>query len=66
MRLASGSDIVSGETGASGLGGLLWLLHADEAEEARLKLGVSEESSVLVFNTEGATNPAAYEGIVAG
>jgi diaminopropionate ammonia-lyase len=66
MRLASGSDIVSGETGASGLGGLLWLLHADEAEEARLKLGVSEESSVLVFNTEGATNPAAYEGVVAG
>jgi hypothetical protein len=41
-------------------------LHADEAEEARLKLGVSEESNVLVFNTEGATNPAAYEGVVAG
>ena len=66
MRLAARSNVVSGETGASGLGGLLELLHADRAEEARLKLGLSEESSVLVFNTEGATNPGAYRRIMAG
>jgi diaminopropionate ammonia-lyase len=66
MRLAAESEVVSGETGASGLGGLLGLLRADEAEEARLALGVNGETRVLVFNTEGATNPGAYDRIKAG
>ncbi len=65
MRLAARSNVVSGETGASGLGGLLELLRAEEAEEARLKLGVSGETRVLIFNSEGATDPDAYEGIMA-
>jgi diaminopropionate ammonia-lyase len=63
MRLASGSGIVSGETGASGLGGLLALLRSDE--EARRELGVSGETRILVFNTEGATDPDAYREITA-
>src|SRR5215210_416133 len=66
MRLAARSNVVSGETGASGLGGLLGLMRADEAEEARLKLGVSGETRVLIFNSEGATDPEAYERIMAG
>ena len=66
MRLAARSNVVSGETGASGLGGLLELLHADTAEEARLALGVNGETRVLIFNTEGATNPDAYARIMAG
>lgn len=66
MRLAARSNVVSGETGASGLGGLLELLRAEEAEEARLALGVSGETRVLLFNSEGATNPDAYERIMAG
>jgi diaminopropionate ammonia-lyase len=63
MRLASGSGIVSGETGASGLGGLLALLRSDA--EARRELGVSGETRILVFNTEGATDPNAYREITA-
>jgi len=66
MRHAARSNVVSGETGASGLGGLLEFLRAEEAEEARLKLGVSGETRVLIFNTESATDPEAYERIMAG
>ena len=66
MRLAARSNILSGETGASGLGGLLELLRAEEAEEARLALGVDGETRVLIFNTEGSTDPDAYERIMAG
>jgi diaminopropionate ammonia-lyase len=66
VRLAARADIVSGETGASGLGGLLGLMRAEEAEEARLKLGVSGGTRVLIFNSEGATDPEAYGRIMAG
>ena len=66
MRLGAGSGIVSGETGASGLGGLLALLRAEEGEEARRELGLSAETHVLAFNTEGATDPDAYRRIAAG
>ena len=66
MRLTDSSGIVSGETGASGLGGLLELLRAERAEEARRALGISEDTRVLLFNTEGATDPDAYREIVAG
>jgi diaminopropionate ammonia-lyase len=64
MRLAAGSGIVSGETGAAGLGGLLELMRS--GEEARRALGVSRETRVLLFNCEGATDPDAYQRIVAG
>jgi diaminopropionate ammonia-lyase len=66
MRLAADSGIVSGETGAAGLGGLLALLRAGGAEEARMTLGVGEDTRVLIFNCEGATDPDAYRRIMAG
>ncbi|HEX5700368.1 MAG TPA: diaminopropionate ammonia-lyase, partial [Rubrobacter sp.] len=66
MRMGAGSGIVSGETGAAGLGGLLALLRADEGEEARRELGVGGETRVLIFNCEGATDPDAYRRIMAG
>jgi diaminopropionate ammonia-lyase len=65
MRLASRTGIVAGETGAAGLGGLLPLLHAEGNEEARQALGISPQTRVLVFNSEGATDPDAYRRIVA-
>ena len=65
MRLAAGSGVVSGETGAAGLGGLLELLRTG-GEEARQTLGVDEETRVLLFNCEGATDPDAYRRIMAG
>jgi diaminopropionate ammonia-lyase len=66
MRLAAEADVVSGETGAAGLGGLLELLRAEGEEAARRALGVGEETRVLLFNCEGATDPDAYQRIMAG
>jgi diaminopropionate ammonia-lyase len=66
MRLAAESGIESGETGAAGLGSLLELLRAGEEEAARKALGVGEDTRVLLFNCEGATDPDAYRRITAG
>ena len=67
------SGIVSGETGAAGLGGLLELLRGgspgqqeEQREEARRALGVNRESRVLLFNSEGATDPDAYRKLMGG
>lgn len=59
MRTLAASGIIAGETGAAGLGGLLALSASDRAA-----LGLTPHSSVLVFNTEGATDPVAYAEIV--
>jgi len=71
MRLTAASGIVSGETGAAGLGGLLELLRSggkssDQEEKARRALGVGGESQVLLFNCEGATDPDRYQELVGG
>jgi diaminopropionate ammonia-lyase len=55
MRVLAGEGIVSGETGAAALGGLLELVEAQV---------LGPEASVLVLSTEGATDPVAYEEIV--
>ena len=61
MRLLAGQGIVAGESGVAGLAGCL-LAAADPA--ARAALGLDAHSNVLAFNTEGATDPAAYATIV--
>jgi diaminopropionate ammonia-lyase len=73
MLLMAASGIVSGETGAAGLGGLLELLRVGspgqqekQREEARRALGVNRESRVLLFNSEGATDPDAYRKLMGG
>jgi diaminopropionate ammonia-lyase len=71
MRLMAASGIVSGETGAAGLGGLLELQRRggespDQEEKARRTLGVGGESRVLLFNCEGATDPDRYRELVGG
>jgi diaminopropionate ammonia-lyase len=69
MHLTAGVGIVSGETGAAGLGGLLELLRgwgSPGQEEARRALSVGGESRVLLFNCEGATDPDAYRRLVGG
>ncbi|HEX5598119.1 MAG TPA: diaminopropionate ammonia-lyase [Micromonosporaceae bacterium] len=55
MRLLAEDGIVSGESGAAGLAGLL-------AFRDELQLGA--EDHVLVVSTEGATDPVGYERIV--
>ena len=64
MRLLAEDGVVSGESGAAGLGGLLELLAGLRAGEYRAPLDVDEASSVLVISTEGATDPEAYARIV--
>jgi diaminopropionate ammonia-lyase len=58
----TGDDvIVSGESGGAGLAGLLAVL--GDADH-RKSLGLDATSRALVFITEGATGPAAYQAIV--
>ena len=61
MRLLADAGIVTGESGVAGLAALL-LASADPATRAALGLGA--ESRVLLFGTEGATDPAVYERLV--
>ena len=64
-RLADPADgdppIVAGESGGTGLAGFL-ACNADPAADAHLGLGPA--SRILVFNSEGATDPAIYAQIV--
>ena len=61
MRLLARSGIVAGESGVAGLAGLL-LAAADPS--ARAVLGLGADSRVLLFSTEGATDPALYRQLV--
>lgn len=64
MRELAAAGLVSGETGAAGLGGLLALVDAPAAPELRMLLGLHHGARVLVLSTEGATDAGAYEHIV--
>ena len=61
MRLLARHGIVLGESGVAGLAGLL-LAAADPA--ARETLGLTTSSRVLLFGTEGATDPALYDRLI--
>ncbi|MGI4953109.1 MAG: diaminopropionate ammonia-lyase [Janthinobacterium lividum] len=62
MRLLAAEGIVAGESGAAGLAGFL-AAAADAA--CRAALGLGPDSRVLLFNTEGATDPALYASLTA-
>jgi diaminopropionate ammonia-lyase len=63
MRELAAAEIVAGESGAAGLAGLNHLLNS-HGETARQRLGLGPASRVLLFSTEGATDPVAYREIV--
>ena len=52
------------EGGESGVAGLLGLIEAARDEDRRREIGLDGQSRVLVFNTEGATDPELYGRIV--
>jgi diaminopropionate ammonia-lyase len=56
MRVLADAGVISGETGAAGLAGVLELVARGHEP--------LEEAVVLVLSTEGATDPASYERIV--
>ena len=64
MRLLAEAGVVSGESGAAGLAGLLEIVASADTGEARELLGLGPSTTVLVFSTEGATDPGAYREIV--
>ena len=62
--LLGDTPIISGESGAITLG-LLYQLCSDAANlDIRQDMGLNKDSVVLLFNTEGDTNPARYRDIV--
>lgn len=56
--------IISGESGAVGLGLLAHICLSPELREQRLQMGLDENASVLLFSTEGDTDPEAYQSII--
>jgi diaminopropionate ammonia-lyase len=64
MRALARAGVVAGETGAAGLGGLLELLTGPSSDQHREDLHVDETTRVLLFITEGATDPQAYTNII--
>ncbi|UCD76241.1 MAG: diaminopropionate ammonia-lyase [Phycisphaerales bacterium] len=63
MRLMADCGLVTGESGAAGLGGLLYLL-SPEAADARQRLRIGPDPRVLIISTEGATDPVSYRRIL--
>jgi diaminopropionate ammonia-lyase len=64
----TGTDvrIVSGESGAAGLAALIALMKDRSLDGARERLGIGSSSRVLLFNTEGDTDPDHFQRIVHG
>lgn len=58
-------SLVSGEAGSAGMAGLLAMASTLSAAEAREAAGLGPESTVLVFITEGDTDPETFAAIVA-
>ncbi len=56
--------ITSGESGAAGFGALAAVMTDDTYAELREKIGLSKDSKVLLFSTEGDTDPERYKNIV--
>ncbi len=61
MRWLAARGIVAGESGVAGLAAYRVL-----DPKGRAALGLGPDSRVLVFNTEGATDPAVYAALIAG
>jgi hypothetical protein len=57
-------SIISGESGAVPLGSLFTILKDDCYKELRKELKLDENSKILIFNTEGNTDPTKYIDIV--
>lgn len=55
------SPLVAGESGVAGLAGLIAI---SQNANAREEVGLDQESEVVVFGTEGATDPEMYRNIV--
>lgn len=69
MRILASSlkgdpQIVSGESGAVGAGVVSLIMEREEYRDLREKLGLNEDSTILLISTEGDTDPQKYKEIV--
>ncbi len=64
VPLGSDSKIVSGESGAVGLGLLALLMEREDLSEIRRLEGLDQDSVVLLISTEGDTDPDGYYDVV--
>jgi diaminopropionate ammonia-lyase len=62
--LGGDPQVISGESGAVGLGLLTLLMERDDLKPLRESFGLNEGSCVLIMSTEGNTDPAVYDGVV--
>lgn len=60
----SDQKVISGESGAVGLGLLVMLMEKEELSEARNRLGLDENSVILLISTEGDTDPEGYNKVI--
>jgi diaminopropionate ammonia-lyase len=63
MRRYWREGVVAGESGASSLAGLLAVCGDPDLAAARTHLGLGPDSTVLVINTEGATDPVHWTAV---
>jgi len=71
MRIAAhptGGDeaFISGESGAPGLGLVAKVMQEENLKDLRDALGFDEHSHILLFSTEGDTDPETYQKIIGG
>jgi diaminopropionate ammonia-lyase len=58
--IADDKQIISGESGSVGLGLLSLLMEKENLRSLKNELQLDENSIVLIFNTEGATDTVNY------
>ena len=56
--------VISGESGASSMGFLMELMTNDDLAELRQQAGIGKDSRILLFSTEGDTDPGNYRDVV--
>lgn len=59
-------QIEAGESGAAGIGGFMALMTDNRFAKLKTALGLGEDTSVLFYNTEGATDPENFGRIING
>jgi diaminopropionate ammonia-lyase len=64
VPLKGDAKVISGESGAVTAGLLFTLLHDTEYKDFREALGLNSESVVLLFSTEGNTDPEKFRDVV--
>ena len=57
-------QVISGESGAVGMGLISVLMESDDYRSLREAVGLTKDSRVLMFSTEGDTDPENYRDIV--